>query len=151
MHNLRLKIFYCLSKTVSVHDPSPSERSTLISYDNKSESWGGGHFPPFRYFPNFQHNQNTCYLLNTTFIFDRCHRSKAAATPVKYECDSRNLTGNFAQSNISITEKFTNGASVTPSVVIREQKLCTVSEDMGRRRHHIWVLHAYVLISQRTG
>ena len=97
MHNLRLKIFYCLSKTVSVHDPSPSERSTLISYDNKSESWGGGHFPPFRYFPNFQHHQNTCYLLNTTFIFDRCRRSKAVATPVKYECDSMNLSGNFAK------------------------------------------------------
>ena len=34
--------------------------------------------------------------MNITFIFGRCRRSSAAVTAVKYECDSRNLTGTFA-------------------------------------------------------
>ena len=36
-------------------------------------------------------------------------------TPVKYECDSRNLTGTFARSKILLTEKLANGALVTPT------------------------------------
>ena len=52
--------------------------------------------------------------MNITFIFDRCRRSSAAATPVKYECDSKNLTCTFAISKILLTEKLTNGALVTP-------------------------------------
>ena len=42
-------------------------------------------------------------------------RHCAAATPVKYECDSGNLTGNFARSKILLTEKLANGALVTPT------------------------------------
>ena len=34
------------------------------------------------------------------FIFDRCRRSSAAATPIKYECDAKNVTGTFARSKI---------------------------------------------------
>ena len=49
------------------------------------------------------------------FIFDRCHRSSAAVTPVKYESDANNLTGTFARSKILFTEKLTNGALVTPT------------------------------------
>ena len=49
------------------------------------------------------------------FIFDRCHRSSAAVTPVKYECDANNLTGTFARSKILLTEKLTSGALVTPT------------------------------------
>ena len=49
------------------------------------------------------------------FIFDRCCRSSAAVTPVKYECDSNNITGAFARSKILLTEKLTNGALVTPT------------------------------------
>ena len=49
------------------------------------------------------------------FIFDRCCRSSAAVTPVKYECDANNLTGTFARSKILLTEKLTNGALVTPT------------------------------------
>ena len=30
--------------------------------------------------------------LNITFIFDRCHRSWAVVTPVKYECDIQQVT-----------------------------------------------------------
>ena len=44
-----------------------------------------------------------------------CHRSAAAVTLVKYECDSRNLTCTFARSKILLTEKLTNGALVTPT------------------------------------
>ena len=49
------------------------------------------------------------------FIFDRCCRSSAAVTPVKYECDTNNLTGTSARSKILLTEKLTNGALVTPT------------------------------------
>ena len=49
------------------------------------------------------------------FIFDRCYRSSAAMTPVKYECDSKNVTGTFASSKILLTEKLTNRALVTPT------------------------------------
>ena len=31
------------------------------------------------------------FLFRITFMFDRCHRSYAAGTPVKYECDSKDL------------------------------------------------------------
>ena len=41
--------------------------------------------------------QNTGYLLNITFIFDRCHRSSAAVTLVKYECDSNGIPPTFAE------------------------------------------------------
>ena len=50
-------------------------------------------FPPFRYFPFFYHYQNSRQLLNVTFMFDSCYRNLTAVTPVKYERDSRNLTG----------------------------------------------------------
>ena len=72
-------------------------------------------FPPFRYFPNFQNRQNTCQLLNITFIFGRCRRSSAAVTSVKYECGWNNLTCTFARSKILLKEKLTNGALVTPT------------------------------------
>ena len=36
-------------------------------------------------------------------------------TPVKYECDSGNLTGTFATPKILLTEKLANGALVTPT------------------------------------
>ena len=49
------------------------------------------------------------------FIFDRCCRSSAAVTPVKYECDTNNLTGTSARSKVLLTEKLTNGALVTPT------------------------------------
>ena len=53
--------------------------------------------------------------LNIIFIFDRCWRSSAAVTPVKYESDSSNLTVTFARLKMWLTEKLTNGALVTPT------------------------------------
>ena len=49
------------------------------------------------------------------FVFDRCRRSSAVVTSVKYECDSRNITGSFARSKIALTEKLTSGALVPPT------------------------------------
>ena len=39
-----------------------------------------------------QYCQNTRWLLNIIFLFGRCRRNWAAATPIKYEWDSQNLT-----------------------------------------------------------
>ena len=38
----------------------------------------------------------TCQVLQITFIFDGCHSSWAAATPVKYEHDIQQVTNIFA-------------------------------------------------------
>ena len=55
---------------------------------------GGGHSTNLLrlFLPFFENRQNTDYLLNITFLFDRCHCSWAAVIPVKYECDSNDLT-----------------------------------------------------------
>ena len=45
----------------------------------------------------FHNCQNTDNQLDIMFIFDRCRRSSAAVTPVKYECDANNLTGTFVE------------------------------------------------------
>ena len=66
------------------------------------------------------------------FIFDRCCRSSAAVTPVKYECDTNNLTGTSARLKILLTEKLTNGALVTPTPgisIIPNWRLITLSID----------------------
>ena len=49
------------------------------------------------------------------FIFDRYRRSTAVVIPVKYECESKNLTVTFARSKILLTENLTNGALATPT------------------------------------
>ena len=41
---------------------------------------------------------------------------------VKYESDSKNITGTFATSKILLTEKLTNGALVTPTPGVTVQK-----------------------------
>ena len=64
----------------------PSEPNTRVGLLGK--------FPPFCYFPIFfQNYETTGYLVNISFIFDRCHRSLAALTPVKYEFDSTDMPG----------------------------------------------------------
>ena len=88
--------------------------------------WGSlSQFPPFRYFPNFSALSNSRKLLNSTFIFGRCRHSWAAVTPVKYECDSNNLTCTFEISNISVTEKLMHGALVTPTPDVSRIGLCS--------------------------
>ena len=50
---------------------------------------------PFRCFPNFSALPK--HTLALTCIFDRCRRNPAAVTPVKYECDSKNIIGTLAR------------------------------------------------------
>ena len=65
-------------------------------------------------FFHFLNYQNTGYLYDITFIFDRCDRSSAAKTPKKFGRESIYRTYNFAISKLRATEKFANGALVTP-------------------------------------
>ena len=83
-------------------------------------------FPSFItfFFQFFRFYQNNGYLLNITFIFDRCHRRLAAVTPVKCECDLKNLTSTFAKSKFSLTEKWTNGTLVTTHPWTRRSPSC---------------------------
>ena len=53
-------------------------------------------------FPFFQNYQYTVYVLNITFIFERCHCSSAAVTPVRYECDWKDVP--FLHQNITNRE-----------------------------------------------
>ena len=55
-------------------------------------------------------------LWNVTFICNKCHRSSSAVTPVKCECDTKNLTGTLILSKNLLTEKLT---LVTPTSVLR--------------------------------
>ena len=45
----------------------------------------------------FRNYHNTCYLFRIMFIFDRCHHSSAAVTPIKCECqcDINDMNGVF--------------------------------------------------------
>ena len=72
--------------------------------------------------PVFQNHQNTGYPYDITFIFQRCHRSLAMVTFVKYECDLKNLTSTFVRSKIYLTEKLMNGTLVTPTLVVLVRK-----------------------------
>ena len=73
---------------------------------------GGG------YYVNFL-RENTRSLLNITYIYiyiyDRCYR------------DSNNLRGTFARSKILLTQKFTNGALVTPTPETPRLRGCNVA------------------------
>ena len=56
-------------------------------------------------------------LYDITFKFDKCHRSWAAETPDKHECDLKYLTYTFAKSQFPVTEKLMIGALMTPPQV----------------------------------
>ena len=88
---------------------SPGLKGLLTLYEGmllqEGQGWGLlSQFPPFCYFTIFQHHQYTCWLLNITFIFDRCHCSLPAMTPAKYGCDAKNLNRYFGR-----TENFAYG------------------------------------------
>ena len=70
----------------------------------------------------YQSYQNTVLVTNITFIFDRCHRSWAAVTAVKYEYDSMDIRNTVAKAKISLTEISMNAVSVTPTSVSRGYK-----------------------------
>ena len=80
---------------------------------HREQGWGLlSQLLPFRYFPNF--SAFSKHTLDIEYHMNICHRSWAAATPVKYEFDLKNLKENFARSKILLMEKLTNGALVTP-------------------------------------
>ena len=74
---------------------------------------GGGYKANFLrsvIFTIFQNNENTGYLYDITFIFDRCHRSWAhrswaAETPDKYERDWKDITYTLLNQSFPATEK----------------------------------------------
>ena len=91
------------------------------------QAWDGGYKANFLcsvIFQIIQHCQSTCYMLNITFIFDRCHRNSATVTPVKYKCDSKNLRGIFSRSKSLLMEKLANGALVTPTFELNIKVVC---------------------------
>ena len=65
------------------------------------------HFP-LSNFSLFLNDHNIGYLLNITFIFDRCHSSWAAVTPVKYECGWKDERGASVKSEILLMEAVNN-------------------------------------------
>ena len=97
---------------------SPSSFDVFEKYDANSR-FGVGVRRPIYSIPLFsdlfQHCQNTREILNITLICDRCRRSSAAATPVKYVCGSKDLIDNVATSSILLTET-TNGALEIPTL-----------------------------------
>ena len=103
---------------ISMGNNQVSDKSNTLNNHCRLMSWGGGYLANFLrsvFFRIFQYHQNTRYLLNIAFIFDRCRRSSAAVAPVKYKFDSNNVRGTFARTKILLTEKLTNGALVTPT------------------------------------
>ena len=67
---------------------------------------------------------------NITCLFARCRRGLAVGTPVKYECDSKNLAYTFATSHMSSTDHFPIATLVPPPrpVVI----VCRMTKREGR-------------------
>ena len=73
----------------------------------------------FRYFPNFPALSKETLDIEYHVCIDKYRHSSAAVTPVKYECDSTNLTVTFARSKMLLTEKLTNRAVVTPPLYFK--------------------------------
>ena len=77
----------------------------------------------------------TDYLSNITFIFDRCWRSLAAVTPDKYVRDWNNRPDRFAKLKFSITEKWDNGALLTPTYGTIEPQENKITTEIIQRAH----------------
>ena len=71
--------------------------------------------PPFLCFLDFFPFSKHLLPIEYHNHFWRCRHSWSAATPIKYESDSKNLTVIFAKSNIFVTEILRNEALVTPT------------------------------------
>ena len=121
------------------HTPFSSSQETGLSDADVKEkhclaSWvsaGVGVTKPISSVPLISRLLN---IVKTLFAYwiscvDRCCRSLGAVTPVKYECDANNLTGNFARPKILLAEKLTNGALVTPTPGEASQYMCSVQKD----------------------
>ena len=100
----------CYDVGVEDHDGATLFFSPPIS-TYWDQGWGlQSRFPPIRYFPNFSTSPK--YILAIEY---HVHIWQVSLTPIKYECDSKNVTGTFARSKILLTEKFTNRSLGTPT------------------------------------
>ena len=61
------------------------------------------------------------------FIFDRCHHSSAAETPVKYELGLKYLTYTFDESKFPVTKKLANKYLVIPTPLFTTLLLAKVT------------------------
>ena len=87
----------------------------LINRVRRGLGWGSPcQFSLFYYVPVsiFQNYQSDVDLLDITSIFVRCHRSWAAETPVKYECESKDITDTFEKKTKKKTEKKNRNNSI---------------------------------------
>ena len=89
----------------------------------------------FHFFLVFQHCINTCYLLNVTFIFDRCNHGLSVLALIKYKCDLMNLISTFARLKIYLTEKLAHGCFVNPATPERPHKPHNASAPCPTVRH----------------
>ena len=88
------------------HTASSACKVLSTGHFTKVQGWGSlVQLPLFCYFSIF--SASSKHTLDIEY--------HVAATPVKYECDSKNLRGTFACSKILLMEKLTNGALVTPT------------------------------------
>ena len=79
--------------------------------------WLLSHFHPVRSFPSFLKSPKDSLTIEYHVHIRRVSSelSYDAVTPVKYICDSTNLTVTFAKSKILLTEKIKRGALVKPT------------------------------------
>ena len=106
-----------------MQSPSYNTITFLRNTQNRSpisSPWGSGiklshlgwgllsQIPPFRYFPNFS-------ALSKHMLVIQYHIHIWQVSPVRYECDSKNVTCIFPIPKILLMVKSTNGALVTPT------------------------------------
>ena len=101
---------YHREKTNPESDCLPTSTEHSLTAATRISIWwylGWGVTKPISSVPLLSKIFSIANLLNITFIFGWGRRSSAAVTPVKYECDAKNLTGSLARSKILLTEKLT--------------------------------------------
>ena len=101
-------------------------------------------FFTFRYFPIFHNDQNTGYLYDIAFKFDRRPRSWVAETPDKYESDWKYLNYTFAVSKSPLTDKLTNRALVTPTTGLWAGNIHRSSVVSLHKESVIQIFHIFV-------
>ena len=89
----------------------------------------------------FWHPENSCKLLNITFIFDRWRRSSAAVTHAKYERYAKNRARSFAKSTFFLTENLADGAIGNPAPELRGPFIsCTEIESFSLDKRVAWYI-----------
>ena len=118
------------------HGAWVSTATILTMFTRNGQGWGLlSQFPPFRYFPIFFSivKPHVSYWISRLYLAGVAAAHAAAVTPVKYGCDSKNLTCAFARSKILLTEKLTNGALVTPTPGLITRRVNTLGPRQNGR------------------